>query len=405
MTDSRSEIETVAVVGAGTMGAGIAQVAAMGGFETLLFDPVAEARATARGRIDGSLGRGADRGFWSGAEAEAGLANLSVVDRLADLAGADLVIEAVPESLELKQALFAELAGTCGPDTLLATNTSSLSVTAIAGGIDRPQRFLGLHFFNPAPAMRLVEVVSGALTSPGTADLAFEAIGRMGKVAIRAQDAIGFVANRCARPYTLEGLRVSGDLGIDPAEIDRICRIGAGFPMGPFELIDLVGADINLAVAKSFHEQSFGLPRWQPSQMQVKMVDAGRLGRKTGRGFYEYGDGPHREPDPEIDETRPVLDRDRLIELAGPNAPEVLDRIAAQIVNEAVFTLAEGIATERDIDIAMLNGFNWPVGPIDWGRRIGFGRVLATLERLREIHGEAYLPSPLLRKMVGNTCV
>lgn len=400
VADSRSEIETVAVVGAGTMGAGIAQVAAMGGFKTLLFDPVEEVRATARDRIGGSLGRGSSRGFWSEAEAEAGLANLSVAERLSDLADADLVIEAVPESLELKKSLFTDLAEVCGERTLLATNTSSLSVTAIAGGIDRPERILGLHFFNPAPAMKLVEVVSGELTSPESADLAFDAITRMGKIAIRAADAIGFVANRCARPYTLEGLRVSSDLGISPSEVDRICRLGAGFPMGPFELIDLVGADINLAVAKSFFEQSFGLPRWQPTQMQVKMVSAGRLGRKTGHGFYEYADGPHREPDPVVEDRRPILDPDRLQAVAGPNASAVIDRIAAQIVNEALFTLAEGIATEADIDVAMLNGFNWPVGPIDWGRRIGFDKVLATLERLREIHGEAYLPAPVLRKMV-----
>lgn len=371
----------------------------MGGFETVLFDPAEQVRATARDRIGGSLRRGSERGFWTPEEAEAGLANLTVADRLSDLDRAGLVIEAVPESLELKRNLFTELAGICGPETVLATNTSSLSVTAIAGGIEGPERVLGLHFFNPAPAMKLVEVVSGALTSPAAADLAFAAIDRMGKVAIRARDAIGFVANRCARPYTLEGLRVSSDLGIEPAEVDRICRIGAGFPMGPFELIDLVGADINLAVAKSFHEQSFGLPRWQPTQMQVQMVNAGRLGRKTGQGFYEYGGGPHREPDPEIGESRPILDHDRLVELAGPDAPEVVDRIAAQIVNEALFTLAEGIATEEDIDIAMLNGFNWPVGPIDWGRRIGFEKILATLERLRDLYGEAYIPAPILRKM------
>jgi len=395
------EIRGVAVIGAGTMGAGIAQVAAMGGFETRLFDPVDEVRGTVRERIAGSLDRGADRGRWSSDAAAAAAGRLEVVDSLEAVAGVDLVIEAVPERLDLKRELFTELARVCGPETILATNTSSLAVTAIAGETPHPERVIGLHFFNPAPAMKLVEVVSGPLSSPDAADAAFEAVTRMGKVAIRAADAIGFVANRCARPYTLEGLRAAGDLGLAPAEIDRICRMGAGFPMGPFELIDLVGADINLAVAKSFHEQSFGEPRWRPVRLQVSMVDSGRLGRKTGRGFYEYGDGPHREPDPEVEDRRPIVDRDRLAAVAGPDAPVVLERISAQIVNEALFTLGDEIATEDDIDLAMLNGFNWPIGPIEWGRELGFGAVLATLQELREEHGEAYRPAPLLRRMAA----
>jgi 3-hydroxybutyryl-CoA dehydrogenase len=400
MGDARPEISTVVVVGAGTMGAGIAQVVAMGGFETRLFDPIEAVRATATERIAGSIGRGIDRGFWSSREAEQGISRLTVLEDLGGAAGADMVIEAVPESLDLKRGLFADLAEICGPDTILATNTSSLSVTAIATGIDNPERVLGLHFFNPAPAMKLVEVVSGALTATAAAEAALDAVTAMGKVGIRAADAIGFVANRCARPYTLEGLRAAGELGVSPADVDRICRVGAGFPMGPFELVDLVGADVNLAVAKSFFEQSFGEPRWRPTQVQVRMVDSGRLGRKTGRGFYEYGEGPHREPDPAIEDSRPILDAGRLEAVAGPDAPAVIERISAQIVNEALFTLGDEIASEADIDIAMLNGFNWPIGPIEWGRQIGFDRVLATLTELRDTYGEAYRPAPILREMV-----
>ncbi|MDQ2700417.1 MAG: 3-hydroxyacyl-CoA dehydrogenase NAD-binding domain-containing protein [Actinomycetota bacterium] len=389
----------VAVVGAGTMGAGIAQVAATGGFRVIVFDPAEEMIATVLERIGGSLGRAAERGRMSREDGDAAGARLSVARELDGIAEADLVIEAVPESLDLKRRLFTDLAAVCRPETILATNTSSLSVSAIADGIDRPDRVLGLHFFNPAPAMKLVEVVSGALTSAAAADTAYEAITRMGKTPIRAKDAIGFVANRCARPYTLEGMRASEELWIPPAEIDRICRVGAGFPMGPFELVDLVGADISLAVARSFFEQSFGNPRWQPSQTQVLMVNSGRLGRKTGTGFYEYGDGPHREPDPEVSVARSVLDAAELESVAGANAPVVIERIAAQIVNEALFTLGDGIASEADIDLAMLNGFNWPVGPLEWGRRIGFDQVLSTLNGLRETYGEAYRPAPLLRKM------
>ncbi|MBN8866477.1 MAG: hypothetical protein J0H98_02885 [Solirubrobacterales bacterium] len=399
MSDARPEIDVVAVVGAGTMGAGIAQVAAMGGLRCLVFDPVQAARDTVRDRIAGSLERGVGRGFWSADQAEAGLARIEVVDTLDGAAEAGLAIEAVPESLELKREIFQRLEAACPEETVLATNTSSLSVTAIAAGLARPERMLGLHFFNPVPAMSLVEVVSGEATDPGCADRAHRAVTRMGKTAIRAQDAIGFVANRCARPFTLEGLRMATELGLPPAEIDRICRLGGGFPMGPFELVDLVGADINLAVARSFFEQSFGEPRWRPSQTQVRMVDAGRLGRKAGRGFYEYGHGPHREPDPEVGDARPILDPDRLTDIAGPNAATVMGWMSAQIVNESVFTLAEGIATEADIDTAMLEGFNWPVGPIEWGRQIGFQSVIETLERLRGAYGEAYRPAPLLREL------
>lgn len=399
MVGSQPEIDTVAVVGAGTMGVGIAQVSTMGGLRTLVFDPDKAVRESVLDQVAASFDRGAKRGFWSGSQASIALGRLEVVDSLPMLAEAGLIIEAVPELLELKQQIFGELEDACGPDSILATNTSSLSVTAIASVLDRPQRMLGLHFFNPVQAMRLVEVISGERTSPAHAERARETVTRMNKVAIRAKDAIGFVANRCARPFTLEAMRMSAELGLAPAEIDRICRVGAGFRMGPFELVDLVGADINLTVAHSFFKQSFGEPRWRPSQMQLKMVNAGWLGRKSGRGFYDYSESSYREPDPAVTDRQPIEDHDRLVELAGPRSPEVIRWMAAQIVNEGVFTLASGIASEADIDTAMLKGFNWPVGPIEWGRRIGFQTVVETLEELRDRYGEAYRPAPLLRKM------
>jgi 3-hydroxybutyryl-CoA dehydrogenase len=293
--------ERIGVAGAGTMGAGIAQLACLGGFRTLLHDPDPEALAGGEQRLRAELLKGADRGHWSQSEAEAGSARLLAAPELADLADCQLVIEAAPESLELKQRLFRALADTCGPETILATNTSSLSVTAIAAAAEHPERSCGMHFFNPPTRMRLVEVVTGEETSEETINVALDVARQMKREPVRAGDAIGFIGNRVNRPFSLEALRLLGD-GIAPYDqVDRIVRIGGGYRMGPFELMDLVGIDVNFAVAKSFWEQSFGEPRWRPHPLQARMVAAGHLGRKSGRGWYEYGQGPHRPDDPKLE--------------------------------------------------------------------------------------------------------
>ncbi len=291
-------IERVGILGAGTMGSGIAQLACLGRFDTYLHDPVPEALQRGAGAVRDALTRGAERGRWSAAAAEAAAARLRQAPRLEDVGECQLVIEAAPEDLELKRSLFARLAELCGPETILATNTSSLSVTAIAAGLDRPERVCGMHFFNPPPLMRLVEVVAGDETSDETVAAAAEVARAMGREPIRAADAIGFVANRVARPFTLEALRLLAQRVAPHDQVDRIVRIGGGFRMGPFELMDLVGVDVNFEVAKSFWEQSFHEPRWQPSPIQARMVAAGRLGRKTGRGYYDYAGGRHRPDDP-----------------------------------------------------------------------------------------------------------
>ena len=208
------------------------------------------------------------------------------------------MIEAAPEEVALKRELFAELAGICGPETILATNTSSLSVTEIAAGVPEPGRVVGMHFFNPPALMRLVEVVAGEESAEAALAATAEVARRMGRTPVRAADQIGFVGNRCARPYSLEGLRLLGARVADHEQIDRICRLGGGFRMGPFELTDLVGIDVNLDVATSFWEQSFHEPRWQPHPIQARMVASGRLGRKAGRGYYDYSRRPHRADDP-----------------------------------------------------------------------------------------------------------
>jgi len=290
------------VVGAGTMGAGIAQLACIGGFETWMHDPDPDALAAGETRIAQGLAKGASKGMWDEDEAAAARERLHLAGELEDLGECQLVIEAAPENLAVKRELFAKLASICGPHAILATNTSSLSVTAIAAGTERPERVCGMHFFNPPPLMRLVEIVSGDDTAAETAEAATEVARAMRREPIQAADGIGFVANRCARPFTLEALRLLGERVSEIDQIDRIVRIGGGFRMGPFELMDLVGVDVNFDVARSFWEQSFHEPRWQPHPIQARTVAAGRHGRKTGRGYYDYSQGPHRPDDPPLPE-------------------------------------------------------------------------------------------------------
>jgi 3-hydroxybutyryl-CoA dehydrogenase len=285
------------VAGAGTMGAGIAQVACLGGFDTYLHDPFPEALERGLTSVRSGLEKGAERGRWSSDRATDALARLHPAPELGDLAACELVIEAAPEDLGLKRDLFERLSEVCAPDAVLATNTSSLPVTALASAAAHPERVVGMHFFNPVVLMDLLEVVAGVESGAGAIAVARAAGERMGKRVIVARDGPGFLANRCARPFSLEALKLLSEGIADPASIDRIVRLGGGFRMGPFELMDLVGIDVGFEVAKSFWEQSFHEPRWRPSMITARMVQAGRLGRKAGRGYYDYGDGAHRPDD------------------------------------------------------------------------------------------------------------
>jgi 3-hydroxybutyryl-CoA dehydrogenase len=290
--------QVVGVVGAGTMGGGIAQLAVLAGARTLLHDPVPEALERGAAAVRANLAKGAERGRWSAAEAEAASARLEPSRTLEALAPCELIIEAAPERLELKHELFTRLAEVVAPDCVLASNTSSIPITAIAGAVERPERVVGMHFFNPAPLMRLLEVIAGE--DSGEAALASaRALGAaMGKIVIDAADGPGFLVNRAYRPFSLESLRLVTERIATIEQVDRIARLGGGFRMGPFELMDLVGVDVGFDVSRSFHELSFGEPRWRPSPLTARMVAAGRTGRKAGRGYYDYRDGPHRPEDP-----------------------------------------------------------------------------------------------------------
>ena len=309
-----SETDAVLVVGAGAMGAGIAQVAAAAGRRVGLYDLRAEAPAAAIAGIAGSLEKLVARGKLAETARRDLVDRLVPVGRLEDFAHAGLVVEAVKEELQVKQALFVALEALVAHDAILASNTSSLSITAIAAALKRPERFAGLHFFNPAPMMALVEVVQGLATAPEVVEALVALARAWGKSPVVARSTPGFIVNRVARPYYAEALRVMQEGAGDPATLDAVMREGAGFRMGPFELMDLIGHDVNFAVTRSVHDAYFGDPRFTPSLIQQELVDAGRLGRKTGLGFFAYGEGAAR---PMVAEA-PAGPRPGLVRAEGP---------------------------------------------------------------------------------------
>ena len=333
-----TEITRVGVVGAGTMGAGIAQVAAGAGCDVVLYDIAPEIVERGLARIRDGYGRMVARGKLTAEEQEAALGRIAAATTLEALATAEIVIEAAPEDPALKARLFAELARICAPDAILASNTSSLSIAGLAAGLARPGRVIGMHFFNPVPVQPLVEVISGVATDPTIADAVTALAERWGKTPLRAQDTPGFIVNRIARPFTGEALRIAGEGIATPAEIDRIVRT-AGFRMGPFELIDLVGLDVNLAVHRAIYEQTFGEPRYRPQLLQARMVAAGQLGRKTGQGFYHYDNGERVDDDAPVPfaEVTP-LGRKANILIAGQGAAADELALALQGAGQTVST-------------------------------------------------------------------
>jgi 3-hydroxybutyryl-CoA dehydrogenase len=328
----------VGVIGAGTMGAGIAQLACRAGARTLLHDPLPEALARGAEKARAGLRKEAEKGRLSPTDATAAEGRLESVDSLEALAPCELVIEAAPERPELKRELYERLSKIVSPECVLATNTSSLPVTGIAAAATHPERVVGMHFFNPAPLMRLLEVVAGERSGERALALADATGAAMGKDVIRASDGPGFLVNRCNRPFGLEALRLLLERIADVPTIDTICRLGGGFRMGPFELMDLVGVDTGFEISQSFYALSFGEPRWRPSPIAARYAAAGLHGRKSGRGYYDYsGAGPYRPEDPatpaprtagaRVRGTGPLADalRARTADAEnGPDAPEIL---------------------------------------------------------------------------------
>jgi 3-hydroxybutyryl-CoA dehydrogenase len=364
------------------MGAGIAQLGALAGIDTLLHDPIEDALERGMAQIEKNLGKGAERGRWGADDAAAALERLRAARSLEDLGDRQIVIEAAPEQLDLKRELFEKLARPCEPGTVLATNTSSIPVTQIASAAAEPENVVGLHFFNPPPLMKLVELIAAVQTGEHALAIARATGEAMGKHVIEASDGPGFLVNRCGRPFGSEALRLLQERLAPVEELDAIYRQGGGYRMGPFELMDLVGIDVGFAVAQSFTELSFGEPRWKPNPLQARMVAAGRLGRKTGRGWYEYADSEPHRIEVEMDKGQ----------------QDLLNRVQCCIVNEGVFALGEGVGSAEDIDAGVKLGLNWPKGSIELGRELGFDHVLATMDELWDRYREErYRAAPMLR--------
>jgi 3-hydroxybutyryl-CoA dehydrogenase len=376
----------VAVLGAGAMGAGIAQVAARAGHAVVLADARPDAAGRARDAIARALAREVEKGRLGAAEAEAAAGRVTPAatgDGLGALAGAGLVVEAIVEDLAAKRRAFAELEAVVADDAVLATNTSSLSIASIAGACRRPERVVGVHFFNPAPVLPLVEIVPALATDPAVAAAARALVDAWGKTTVLAADTPGFIVNRVARPFYGEALRIHDEGLADAATVDWALRELGGFRMGPFELMDFIGLDVNFAVTRSVYEQTFHDPRYRPSLTQQRLVEAGRLGRKTGRGFYDHAEGAPR-PEPARD---------------AALGEAVVRRVLAMLVNEAADAVHWGLCSAADVELAMTRGVNYPRGLLAWGDLLGAAAVVAELERLRgEYQEDRYRVSPLLRR-------
>jgi len=383
----------VGIVGAGTMGAGIAQVALEGGWDVVLHDPLAGATERGRARIADGLARRAAK---LGADADgiddwvAGrLSGLSVAGSLALLASdSQLVIEAALEDLELKRRIFGELDASADAGTILASNTSALSIGKIAEATRRPERVVGLHFFNPAPILPLVEVVAAAATAEDVVTRASGFVEGWGKTPIRSADSPGFIVNRVNRPFTLEPLRLV-HAGMATIETVDLALTEAGFPMGPFRLMDLIGIDVKLAAARGLWEGFARPPRFRPSPIQEELVAAGRLGRKTGEGFYRYRDGGV-VAGTAARFAAPLRARPG-VEPIEPDA--IAERVILAIVNEAYRALGDRVATADDIDRALRLGANHPFGPFEWARRTGLQEVALSLDGLSDEDADTFRPA------------
>lgn len=366
------------------MGAGIAQVAAQNGHEVVLNDIQKSSLDKAREGHEKILARLVEKGRLADGEDTKILKRISYESSLDELADCGLIIEAVVESLEVKKNIFRNLDAITAKDAILASNTSSLSIASIGSAVKDASRVIGIHFFNPAPLMPLVEIIPAVSTSGETTERAREIIDSWGKVTVLAKDTPGFIVNRVARPFYGEAVRIYEEGFASPATIDWAMTELGGFRMGPFTLMDFIGHDVNYAVTESVFREFFYDPRYRPNFTQKRLVEAGWLGRKTGKGFYNYNEGAEK-PEPNKNQE------------LGEN---ILWRILVMLINEAADALYLSIASREDIDLAMTKGVNYPKGLLKWADEKGIQHCVDTLDRLQQEYGEdRYRCSPLLRKM------
>ncbi|WP_298426605.1 3-hydroxyacyl-CoA dehydrogenase NAD-binding domain-containing protein [uncultured Kordia sp.] len=384
-------IKKVGIIGSGTMGSGIAQVAATAGCIVKLYDTKQVALDKSKAALEKILNRLIQKGRIDEAEKSRIQGNISYVDSLKDLGDSDLTIEAIIENLDIKQKVFSELETYLSDEAIIASNTSSLSIASIASSLQKPERCIGIHFFNPAPLMKLVEVIPAIQTSQEVLDKATQTIADWKKVVAVAKDTPGFIVNRVARPFYGESLRIYEEGLADFATIDKALRTLGGFRMGPFQLMDFIGNDVNYTVTETVFTAFYFDARYKPSFTQKRLSEAGYLGRKTGKGYYDY------------DENGKQITRHSELDSESNNnelANQIFDRVLVMLINEAADALFLNIASAEDIDNAMTKGVNYPKGLLAWADEKGIDWCVKTLDALYdEYHEDRYRCSPLLRKL------
>lgn len=380
-------VNLIGIVGAGAMGAGIAQIASQAGQDVVLFDLSKEALTTSATKLQKVMDRLIEKGRVTSDEAIAIQERIVRTTNVTDLKDCDLIIEAVVEDLEVKKHVFKSIEEIAHKEAVIASNTSSLSITSLASFCAHPERVVGLHFFNPAPLMPLVEIIPALQTNRDLPQQLTELMRKWGKSPVIAKDTPGFIVNRVARPFYGEALRILDEGIADVSSIDKAMR-QSGFRMGPFQLMDLIGHDVNYSVTESVFKSFYYDPRYMPSLTQLKLVEAGWLGRKSGRGFYNY--------DEENFETVDSGKLDSKIQ------EEISERIISMLINEASDAVYLGIASAEDVDTAMLKGVNYPKGLLVWAEEMGLQKVVRIIDALRDTYGETrYRCSPLLRKLAA----